>query len=126
MATVFMRLSGFNTYRTLLAFLMLLVSTMAPLAHAKTGEMVHHAAIEDIATTDQVPEHGHGHDIEDPKDYRSNDSHQHNPADHSHDVPGISALSGQTSLDSYRNRQSISTTSQVDRALFDIDRPPRF
>jgi len=121
-----MRLNGFKIYRTLLALLILLVSTMAPLAHAKTGEMVYHAAIEDMVITDQVPEHRLKHNIEAPKDHRFNDSHQHNPADHSHDVPRISAPSGQTPLNSIRTRQSIFATSQVDRALFDIDRPPRF
>jgi len=123
-----MRLSGFKIYRTLLALLMLLASTLGPLAHAKTNGMVHHDAIQDMATTDQMPEHGHGHshDIEPPKDHTLDHSHEHNPADHSHEVPGNFTIPSQISPNFFSNRRSISVTSQVDRVSFDIDRPPRF
>ena len=126
MATVFMRLSGFKIYRTLIALSMLLASTLGPLAHAKTNEIAHYVAMEDLATTDHSHEHGHNHGLEGSKDHTSNDSHEHNPTDHSHDLPGISTIPGQTALNTFNNRRSIFATSQVDRVSFNIDRPPRF
>tara|TARA_R110002153_G_scaffold28772_12_gene88539 strand:+ start:711 stop:1076 length:366 start_codon:yes stop_codon:yes gene_type:complete len=121
-----MRLSGFKTYRGLLALLMLLATTFSPLAHAKTNEPVYLVTSEEVATTDHLHDHGHSHDVEAPKDHTSNHAHDHNPADHSHDVPGISAILSETPPYSFSDRQSVSVTSQVDRMSFDIDRPPRF
>ncbi len=121
-----MRLSGFKTYRILLALLMLLATATGTLAHAKTSEVSHFVAVENMPTTDHSHEHGHSHDIEDSKDQTATHTHDHNPADHSHDVPGISTILGQTSLYLITNRRAISKTSQVDRASFNIDRPPRF
>lgn len=121
-----MRLNGFKTYRGLLALLMLIAITMGNLAHAKTTEISHPAALEDIVTIDHSHEHRHSHGIEGPKDQTFNHSHDHNPADHSHDIPGISTILSQASLYSFSNQRSIPATSQVDRVSFNIDRPPRF
>ena len=121
-----MRLDGFKTYRGLLALLMLLATAFGHLAHAKTNELVHPVALESAATTDHLHDHGHSHDTQVPKNHTSNHAHDHNPADHSHDVPGISAILSETPPYSFSDRQSVPATSQVDRMSFDIDRPPRF
>jgi len=121
-----MRLGGFKIYRTLLASLMLLVTTSGTLALAKTTEVSYFAALEDFATTDHSHEHGHSHDIEAPKGQTVTHTHDHNPADHSHDVPGMMRIPSQTSLYASSNWRPISATSQVDRLSFNIDRPPRF
>ena len=121
-----MGLSGFKIYRTLLALLMLLAATSGTLTHAKTSEISHFATFEDTAITDHSHEDGHRHDIETSKSQTVTHTHDHNPADHSHDVPGMMRIPGQTSLYASTNWRSVSTTSQADRFSFNIDRPPRF
>jgi hypothetical protein len=119
------RFKKFKTYRRLLALLMLLATTLGPIAHAQTNEIIYPIVLEDAAESGHLHNHGHANDIDHPKDRTFNHSYDHNLADHSHDVPGISIILSKTLPNSFNDRQSISTTSLVDHLSFSIDRPSR-
>jgi len=109
----------------LLSVLMLLSVTLAPLVHAHVDESTTLVTLDSVALPDEPSKHGHNHDVDETHDSKFNHTHDHNPADHSHDVPGITRFLSQIPVSISDDWRSFSATSLVDRLSFNIDRPPR-
>lgn len=124
-----LNIMGWDTFKNLTAILAVLVflsASLTPLAHAQLSgppppDTHAHAKSSGIEAT-----HAVGHQAGTSLGSPFNHSHPHNPADHSHDTPGIAAYRGQT-LPSASNRwRSVVATAQVVPVFFGIERPPRF
>ena len=125
MVKLIMRWNGFNIYPALLSMLMLLSVTLAPLVHAHVDESITLVTFDYVTLPDEPNEHGHSHEVDEAHDSKFNHTHDHNPADHSHDVPGITKPLNQIPVSVSDDWRSFSAASLVDHLSFNIDRPPR-
>ena len=119
-----------NNFRQLrLSFLLVFVFStwFAPIAHAQqmgSTDPVGATMFGFHALQDLDPDHGHDHD-DHKSELASQHTHDHNPADHSHDVPAVFTVFGQdlpfpvcTAVFARCGRFSSTGVSE-------IDRPPR-
>ncbi|VVT12251.1 hypothetical protein [Hoeflea sp. EC-HK425] len=117
-----------RTFRFSLAFAltlgMVISAVGASISHLptdlKAAEQVRHAEL--APTTD---EHGHSHDDGEFDEQRIGHTHDHNPADHSHETPHLNAHVHLASRELARIDFVAIPESITPGASFRLDRPPK-
>jgi hypothetical protein len=98
----------------------ILSSSHDPLTfHLSEGEQ--HSALSGVATT----EHTHFDDAKGPDEWQPGHDHRHNPADHSHDSPGLAFVQYIVRHDQAPEWQLSYRFSPYGTPASRIDRPPR-
>ena len=128
---IFMRDFCGNTKRRIGVMLLLVFAvsvSLGPLAHTQFGE-IYGPGEQSISIAVSVDldhsNHGHSHDDDHHEADVDQHTHDHNPADHSHETPGLTAFLfdqlGLTPFDTFVRHSDHCLTPTP----YQIDRPPR-
>ena len=124
---------NYKLFPALIGTLVFLSMAFSTLVHASIDVSTSHDTVKHAVFfteteehgSNEREEHGHSHEISIPPGGDFNHSHEHNPADHTHEVPGVVGYRGQSSTLIPEKWQSAVTIDQDDYLLFGIMRPPR-
>lgn len=111
--------------RILLSGLLALAIVLGNLLHSFITTETH-VSLSNPATTFEI-DHGHSHDWDDPSEGEKSfhHKHNHNPIDHSHDLPMILMKPSDQNIDMTLRENLFGHEIAISRIVAGLDRPPR-